>query len=89
MEKGAGRDEWEGAKGVEYKDLGVGRVRKLLGNRKEKRETEGPGGESLQWKEETISWLPSRKTHSGVEKNEGYAQGVSHSWFLLSFTPCI
>lgn len=34
---------WEGAKGGGVYDLGVGRVRKLLGNRKEKRETEGAG----------------------------------------------
>lgn len=34
---------WEGGKGGGADDLGVGRVRKLLGNRKEKREMERAG----------------------------------------------
>lgn len=54
---------WEGAKGGGVYDLGVGRVRKLLGNKKERN---GRGGRvQFTVEEKTISRFPSRKTHLG------------------------
>lgn len=70
-----------GKRGGVY-DLGVGRVRKLLGNRKEKRETEGAGRGKFTVEGRNYQSVTIQKDSPGVEKNEVICSVASHSWFL-------